>query len=55
MTASEKLFAFIYKLPVWKRRIYNCNFFHLMVISQMGILMCGQLDLRSISFQLGFN
>ena len=26
MTASQKLSAFIHKLPVWKRRIENCNF-----------------------------
>ena len=26
MTASEKLSAFIHKLPVWKRRVENFNF-----------------------------
>ena len=26
MTASEKLSALLYKLPVWKRRVENCNF-----------------------------
>ena len=26
ITASEKLAAFIHKLPVWKRRVEKCNF-----------------------------
>ena len=26
MTANQKLSAFIHKLPVWKRRVENCNF-----------------------------
>ena len=26
MRASEKRSAFIHKLPVWKRRVENCNF-----------------------------
>ena len=55
MTAREKLSAFIHKLPVWKRRVENCNFANFpnldsIFVDQEDLLLVNQIctDLKGL-------